>query len=60
MFMLNRLSLEKSEKRVDVIKSAAPTLLGNASGQGVLEYLLVLIVGVLIILGGVYQLNDAF
>lgn len=34
--------------------------LGNQSGQGVIEYLLVLVVIVLIVLGGVYQLNDAF
>ena len=30
------------------------------SGQGVVEYILVLVVGVAIVLGGVYQVNDAF
>ena len=35
-------------------------LFGNQSGQGALEYILVLVVVVGIIIGGVWQVNDAF
>lgn len=35
-------------------------ILGNQRGQGIVEYLLALIVGVALILGGMYQLNSAF
>lgn len=34
--------------------------LKSQSGQGILEYILVLVVAVAIIMGGIYQLNDAF
>ena len=36
------------------------SLLHNQRGQGIVEYILVLIVGVSLILGGMYQLNSAF
>lgn len=38
----------------------SPSLLSNQSGQGVLEYVLILLVTVAIILGGLYQMNTAF
>ena len=37
-----------------------PSFLNNESGQGITEYILVLIVVVAIILGGLYQVNTAF
>lgn len=37
-----------------------PSIVGNQAGQGVLEYVLVLIVSVGVILGGIYRLNMAF
>jgi len=37
-----------------------PSPLKNSRGQGVIEYILVLVVAVGLILGGVYQLNSAF
>ena len=32
----------------------------SQSGQGILEYILVLLVAIAVIMGGIYQLNDAF
>lgn len=36
------------------------SVLRNQRGQGIVEYILVLIIGVSLILGGMYQLNSAF
>lgn len=38
----------------------AVSLRNNQSGQSIVEYLLVLVVSVVVILGGMYQLNSAF
>jgi len=45
---------------VDLSNRDASKILGNHSGQAILEYILVLVVTVAIILGGLYQLNTAF
>lgn len=39
---------------------SAVNILGSQRGQGIVEYILVLVVSVSLILGGMYQLNSAF
>lgn len=41
-------------------KQSSPAILRNQRGQGLTEYILVLVVTIILILGGVYQLNSAF
>jgi len=40
--------------------STQPSVLNNQSGQGIVEYVLILVVTVTLVLGGLYSLNGAF